>query len=195
MDARRRLYPIDGTWERYSFRVDNLLVLKMSDINEPTQKVGRGTLGGNPGGVVSGETFRWWKKMVEENPTAIIITASHYVLKNTTVASGEWEGMRRNEQGGWESSYHGYYPQGSPQGASYLYWVDSRRDSHVFEDVLAAQPSRVSLWLGAHTHTVPDDTFGGKSHIETKWGTTFVNVAGLTAHHGVPQNQVPAAGC
>ena len=43
----------------------------------------------------------------------------------------------------------------------------------------------------AHTHTVPDDTYGGKSHIEKKWGTTFINVAELTQHHGVPENQVP----
>ena len=68
VDATKRPFPIEGTWERYSFRVGNLLFLMMSDINEPTQKVGRGTLGGNPGGVVSGETFRWWKRMVEENP-------------------------------------------------------------------------------------------------------------------------------
>ncbi len=58
VDASKRPFPIDGTWERYSFRVGNLLFLMMSDINEPTQKVGRGTLGGNPGGVVSGEVRR-----------------------------------------------------------------------------------------------------------------------------------------
>ncbi len=67
VDASKRPFPIEGTWERYSFRVGNMLFLMMSDINEPSQKVGRGTLGGNPGGVVSGETFRWWKRMVEEN--------------------------------------------------------------------------------------------------------------------------------
>ena len=189
VDAARRPYPVEGTWERYSFKVGNLLFLMMSDINEPSQKVGRGTLGGNPGGAVSGETFRWWKHMVEENRSSIVITADHYVLKDTTVASGEWEGMRRDEKGAWRSWYHGYYPQGTPQGASFLYWVDSRPDSHVFEDVLAKKPS-VALWLGAHTHTVPDDTFGGKSHIEKKWGTTFINVAELTEHHGVSENQV-----
>jgi hypothetical protein len=53
----QRPYPIEGTWERYAFRVGNLLCLMMSDRNEPSQKVGRGTLGGNPGGVVGGETF------------------------------------------------------------------------------------------------------------------------------------------
>ncbi len=46
IDRHNRPYAIDGTWERYSFQVGNILFLMMSDINEPTQKVGRGTLGG-----------------------------------------------------------------------------------------------------------------------------------------------------
>jgi hypothetical protein len=191
VDASKRPFPIDGTWERYSFRVGNLLFLMMSDINEPSQKIGRGTLGGNPGGVVSGETFRWWQHMAEENRSSIIITASHYVLKDTTVASGEWEGMRRDQNGAWQSWYHGYFPQGTPQGASFLYWVDSKPDSRAFENVLAATPAATALWLGAHTHTTPDDNYGGKSHIEKKWGTTFINVAELTQYHGTPENQVP----
>jgi hypothetical protein len=191
VDTTRRPYPVDGTWERYSFRAGNLLFLMMSDINEPTQRPGRGTLGGNPGGVVSGETFRWWKRIVEENPSSIIISAHHYVLKNTTVASGDWEGMRRDEKGAWTARYHGYFPQGTPQGASYLYWVEGKRDSSAFEDVLAGTPGRVDLWLGAHTHTNPDDTYGGKSHIERRWGTTFINVAGLTRYHGPLENGVP----
>jgi hypothetical protein len=194
VDPKMRPFPIEGTWERYSFRVGNLLFLMMSDINEPTQKVGRGTLGGNPGGVVSGETFRWWKRMVQENRKSIVISAHHYVLRNTTVASGEWEGMRRNENGDWISWYHGYFPLGTPQGASFLYWVDSKPDSSAFENFLAEAPSRVDLWLGAHAHTNPDDTFGGKSHIEQRWGTTFINVAGLTRYHvnaSAPENGVP----
>jgi len=194
VDAAKRPLPITGTWERYSFRVGNLLFLMMSDINEPSQKIGRGTLGGNPGGVVSGETFRWWKQNVEKNHSSIIISAHHYVLKNTTVASGEWEGMRRDANGAWRFWYHGYFPQGTPQGASFLYWVDSKPDSAAFENFLAAASSHVDLWLGAHTHTNPDDTFGGKSHIEQRWGTTFINVAGLTRYHGSPetlQNRVP----
>ena len=106
VDASRRPYPIDGTWERYSFRVGNILFLVMSDVNEPTQEKGRGELGGNPGGVVTGETFRWWKEMVLANPDSIIITAHHYVLKETTVASGLWEGMRRDDRGMWRTHYH-----------------------------------------------------------------------------------------
>ena len=62
VDASRRPYPTTGTWERYSFTVGNVLFLLMSDINEPSQTVGRGTLGGNPAGVVTGETFAWWRR-------------------------------------------------------------------------------------------------------------------------------------
>jgi len=191
VDSAKRPFPIEGTWERYSFRAGNLLFLMMSDINEPTQKVGRGTLGGNPGGVVSGETFRWWKRMVAENSSSVIISAHHYVLKDTTVASGEWEGMQRTANGTWQPRYHGYFPEGTPQGASFLYWVDSKPDSRAFESVLATAPSSVDLWLGAHTHTSPDDTYGGKSHIERRWVTTFLNAAALTRYHTAPENSVP----
>ncbi len=192
VDARKRPFPIEGTWERYSFRVGNLLFLMMSDINEPTQRPGRGPWGGNPGGVVSGETFRWWKRMVDENPNSIIITAHHYVLKNTTVASGEWEGLVRNSKGNWRGGYHGYFAGANPECTSFLCWVDSRKDSGVFEKALESMPGRVDLWLGGHTHTAPDDTYGGKSHIERRYGgTVFMNVAGLTKYHTPPGTGVP----
>jgi len=69
--------------------------------------------------------------------------------------------------------------------------VDSKQDSGALEDVLAGTSSRVELWLGAHTHTNPDDTYGGKSHIERRWGTTFISVAGLTRYMGEPENCIP----
>jgi len=184
VNPNKRPYPVTGNWERYSFRVGNILFLMMSDINEPTQKAGRGTLGGNPGGVVSGETFRWWKSMVEANPESIIISAHHYVLKDTTVASGEWEGVSKNADGTWRTHYHMAYPAGTPQGTSYLYWVDSKPDSGAFENFLSEHPGAVDMWLGGHTHTNPDDTYGGKSQIERKWGGVyFLNVSALTKYH------------
>jgi hypothetical protein len=33
-------------------------------------------------------------------------------------------------------------------------------------------------------------TFGGKSHIEKRWGTTFINVAGLTRYHTAPEHSI-----
>jgi hypothetical protein len=183
IDRARRRYPVEGTWERYSFRVGNVLFLMMSDINEPSRTIGRGALGGNPGGVVSADTFTWWKRMVEANQESIIVCAHHYVLKNTTVASGEYEGCRRGPDGQWVSHYHGCRPQGTPQGASYLYWVGSQPDAQAFERYLAEHPGAVDVWLGGHTHTNPDDRYGGKSHVETKWGVHFVNVSALTKFH------------
>ncbi|GBE67241.1 hypothetical protein MFM001_37030 [Mycobacterium sp. MFM001] len=190
VDAKARRYPIDGTWQRYSFQVGNLLFLMMSDRNEPTQTVGRGTLGGNPGGVVSGETFQWWKDAVRDNPDKIIISVHHYVLKDTTVASGAWEGVRKGPDGRWQEHYHRYFEQGTPQGASYLYWVDSKPDSGAFEKFLAERPGRVQIWIGGHTHTNPTDSFGGKTHIERRWGTWFINAASLSRHH-MPLTTLP----
>ena len=193
MDKAKRPYPVEGSWERYSFRAGNILFLMMSDINEPSQTIGRGPLGGNPAGVVRGETFEWWKEMVEANPDSIIISAHHYMLKDTTVASGEWEGMRKNEKGEWVTHYHGYKPQGAPMGASYLYFVDSKADAQAFEKWLEAHPAAIDLWIGGHTHTHPDDTCGDKSHVETKWGAGFINAAALSRYHGalnVPMSRV-----
>lgn len=184
IDAANRPYAPDGTWERYSFSVGNILFLMMSDINEPTQRPGRGVLGGNPGGVISGETFRWWVEMVEANQDKIIVTAHHYVLKETTVASGDWEGVRRTADGGWKTHYHGYKPLGTPRGASYLYWVDSVPDGGAFEDYLRRNPGAIDVWLGGHTHTHPDDDYGAKTHIERKYGVWFANISALTAFHG-----------
>ncbi len=158
VDAAARRYPVEGTWDRYAFRVGNLLFLMMSDRNEPSQAVGRGTLGGNPGGVVSGETFDWFTGMVDANPDAIVIAVHHYVLKDTTVASGEWEGVRRNAAGEWEEYYHRPFEQGTPQGASYLYWVDSKPDSAAFETFLAHRPGRVQMWLAVTPTPTPMTT-------------------------------------
>ncbi|MCP4639127.1 MAG: hypothetical protein GY851_01770 [bacterium] len=190
VDARDRPYAIEGTWERYSFRVGNILFLMMSDRNDGGPPVGRGERGGYPAGAVTSETFEWWKGMVESNQDCIIISTHHHMLKETTVASGPWEGFTKKVDGSWKSLYHGYYPKGGPEGASYLYFLDDTPDAQAFEQYLANHPGAIDLWLGAHTHSTPDDRTGGRSHIETKWGVHFVNVAALTQYH-VSSTTVP----
>jgi len=184
VDAKNRPYPVEGTWERYSFRVGNLLFAMMSDRNDMGPPVGRGERGGYPAGAVTGETFTWWKDLVESNTDSIIISAHHHMLKETTVASGEWEGFVRNDEGVWKPNYHGYFSQGGPKGASYLYWVDSKPDSQAFETYLAQHNGAIDLWLGGHTHTNPDDRMGGRAHIEQKWRVNFANISALTRCHG-----------
>ena len=170
-----RPYPVEGTWERYSFQIGNILVLMMSDRNDGGPPSGRRSRGGYPAGTVTAETFQWWRRMVEANQDKIIISCHHHMLKNTTVASGPNEGIR--------GRYHGNFPDGAPEGASYLYFVGDQPDAQAFEKYLAAHPGAISLWLGGHTHSNPDDTYGGKSHVERKWGVTFVNCAALSRYH------------
>lgn len=183
VDRARYPFPVVGEWMRYKFEVGNIVFLMMSDINEPSQKVGRGKLGGNPGGVVSQETFDWWKEQVDANRDRIVITVHHYVLKNTTFASDEWGGMKKDAHGNWEREYHRYFEEGTPAGASFLCWVGGAYDSSQFEAFLEDHPGSVDLWLGGHTHSSPDDTKGGRSCVERAYGgTTFMNVCALTRH-------------
>ncbi|MFK7964943.1 MAG: metallophosphoesterase [Burkholderiaceae bacterium] len=193
--SRFRHVPV-GSFERYYVDIGNVRLLMMSDVNETSQAKGRGELGGNPGGVVSRDTFDWWVDQVNSHHSdKIIITAHHYVLRETTVASGDWEGMKRNASGQWTTDYHGYYAEGNPQAASYLYWVAGKAGAGQFEKWLNDNPGKVDFWLGAHTHTNPDDMRGGKSHIEKRYGgTTFVNVAALTRwfvkDHAMPHSRL-----
>ena len=184
VDPQNRPYPVEGTWERYKFKVGNLCFLMMSDRNDTGPPVGRGDRGGYPAGAVTGETFGWWKDQVSAEKESVILSAHHHILKETTVASGEWEGFTKKANGDWQSHYHGYYPKGGPKGASYLYWLDDKPDAQAFEGYLADQPGAIDFWLGAHTHTNPDDVVSGRSHVERKWDVNFVNCSALTRCHG-----------
>ncbi len=179
----RRPFPIAGTWERYSFQVGNVLFLMMGDRNDGGPPIGRGERGGYPAGAVTMETFEWWTDMVASNADKIVVSCHHHMLKETTVASGDWEGV--------DGGYHGRFEDGAPIGASYLYWVGGEPDSGLFEGFLTENPGAVDLWIGAHTHATPDDMHGGKSHVEQKWGTTFLNTANLSRYHGPLENMVP----
>ncbi len=184
--ADQRPFSIAGTWERYSFQAGNVLFLMMGDRNDGGPPVGRGLVGGYPAGAVTLETFGWWVNQVESHRDSIIVSVHHHMLKQTTVASGDWEGVN--------GRYHGRFEDGAPIGASYLYWVGGEPDTGRFERYLAEHPGAIDLWLGGHTHANPDDNAGGRSHVERKWGVTFMNIAALTRHHvikkAVPMSRV-----
>ena len=189
VNAARRPYPIEGNWERYYFRVGNLLFLLMSDRNDLPPPVGRGPIddsvnrGGYPAGAVTSDTFNWWRKLVEDNSDSIIISGHHHMLKNTTAASGEWGGFAKQDDGSMRPLYHGYNSSGAPVGASYLYFLDDKPDAQAFESYLDANNKAIDLWLGGHTHLGPGVAVNGSGAIEEKWGVTFVNVAALSRDH------------
>ncbi len=192
VDAARRPFPVEGTWERYRFQAGNMLFLMLADRNDAPTPVGRGSSsqgnsGGFPAGAVTRATFDWWKQQVLDNQDKIIITMHHHALRDTTVASGRGEGNPR---------YHG--SSGGAEGSSYLYYLienddpqDFRftADAHVFEDFLDDYHREhgrgaIDLWIAGHTHVKgPDDNWGGKTITETRWGVGFLQVAALTRHH------------
>lgn len=131
---------------------------------------------------MTAETFSWWKKQVESSADEIVVTCHHHMLRETTVGSGDYEGVSKNPDGTYRSGkYHG--PDGAPEGASYLYFVDDKPKAQAFESHLAAHPGAIDLWLGGHTHTHPDDVLNGRAHVERKWGVNFVNCAQLSKFH------------
>ena len=193
VDAKRRPFPVKGTWERYRFVAGNVLFLMLADRNDAPTPVGRGhsdegKAGGYPPGAVTRETFNWWKQQVLDNQDKIIVTMHHHALRDTTVASGKGEGNPR---------YHG--STGGAEGSSYLYFIIENddpddfqytKDAHVFEGFLDAFHKEhgrgaIDFWIGGHTHVKsPDDNFGDKTISETKWGAGFLQVAALTRFHG-----------
>ncbi|MCC6304467.1 MAG: metallophosphoesterase [Rhodobacteraceae bacterium] len=192
VDRARMPFAVEGAWDRYRFRVGNLLVLMMSDRNDGGPPSGRGARGGYPSGRILPETFDWWVDQIESNRDRIILSCHHYMLRETTAGSGPWEGFHRDATGKLVSLFHGYFPGAGEEGASYLYWCGDRPDAQVFERYLAAHPGAVDLWLGAHTHTVPDLVLAGRSLVERKWGVTFANVSALTKYHvGKLQRSAP----
>ena len=184
VDASKRPFQVEGTWYHYKFEVGNILFLLMGDRNDGGPPVGRGVKGGYPAGAVTQETFDWWVEQVESNQDKIIVSIHHHMLKETTVAAGPWEGFVKNVNGNWKGRYHGYFPDGGPEGASYLYFVGGKPDAQAFENYLIENPGAIDFWFGGHTHTNPDDTYGGRGHVEQKWGVTFVNCAALSRFHG-----------
>ena len=94
------------------------------------------------------------------------------------------EGLIKNPDGTLTSRYHGHQSDGgSWEGASYLYYVDGQPKAMAFEKYLEAHPGAIDLWIGGHTHTNPDDDFNGRTHIERKWGATFINCCALSRFH------------
>ena len=96
-------------------------------------------------GTISVETFDWLKKHLTGDSDWLMISGHHHMVKETTVGSGDWEGV--------DNGYHGRLEQGAPRGASYLHFVGDEADSGKIESLLDANPGALNLWLGGHTHT------------------------------------------
>lgn len=193
VDDSHRPFPIasGGTLERYKFEIGNVIFLMMVDVNWEGAPYGKENAGGGyPAGKVSDSTLSWWESEVEAAASdQIVISCHHHALKETTIASGEYEGFVPDSGPSWEGKFHGYFSDGGPMGASYLYFNGTTADAQGFESYLNSNNGATDLWLCGHTHAKPEESVGSKTHIETKWGVHCINCSALTYYHNGPNNQ------
>ena len=195
VDASKRRFPTDGTWERYKFEAGNILFLMLSDYNSAPSPVGRGTSaqkqpGGFPAGAVTRATFDWWKQQVLENQDKIIVTVHHHVLRGTTTISfpNGGVGIHANNTGDFEGASYLYYTIENTDPNNFKFTKSTEATPGPFETFLDefqkeyGKPA-IDVWIGAHSHANPQDTFNGRGLVEEQWGVTFMQVSALTHHH------------
>ena len=138
----KRPYPIEGTWERYSFRVGNLLFLMMSDINEPSQKSWSGNAWRQPGRCRKRRDVSLVEAKRRDEPLVDHRQRPSLRPQGYDRRIGRVGGNAARREWRMEVLVSRLLSQGTPQGASFLYWVDSKPDSGAFENILAATPAR-----------------------------------------------------
>jgi len=191
INKARRPYAINGDWQRYNIKIGNLRLLFISDINR-SKNPGRSNTDGDPGGVVTSGTVKWWESQLSRASDAgeIAITFAHYLPRDTTTATGRYEGGTLDDAGNYSPFYHG---PGSTMGkcSSYLAFVDSK-EGRPFIDYMEQNPGLCALWVGAHNHVKPEKEVGGKGHVETLHGCTFIQNGALTRlHHSRAKERYP----
>lgn len=185
-----RPYPITHHDNYYSFVTGNVLWLMLDDVNYCSGPCGRsGASGGFPSGSTTIEAYNWWVSMIENNPDKIIITCAHHLLKDTTIATGDNEGVN--------GGYHGSSGQAIGSGRLHNVITDINANTYIddqtmFMDYLVANPGACTMWFGSHTHYEVGETYAGRSYMATVNGCNFINVGALTKHHVVkhPQSKI-----
>lgn len=204
VDSSQRPFAIEGTWERYSFRVGNILFLMMSDRNDCPAPVGRGSTaedryGGFPAGAVTRSTFEWWRRLVLENQDSIIITVHHHVLRDTSIYSTEETGRQvHGQSGGAEGVSFLRYTIEDEDPARFRFSVSDDGEPGPFEAFLEQHLEEtggpaIDLWVAGHSHLRhPDYRVGKRGALVRKWEVTFLNVSALSLHHmgGFPMSRL-----
>jgi len=180
-----RPFPMTGVENKhYKIETGNIVWLFLFDQNDQVNPTGRdGMTGGHPSGTVTAETSDWWQAEVTAGFAAgkNVITCAHHALKDTTIATGDNEGV--------DGGYHG--TTGIPVGSGRLHSILTDRALNLHEDdqtrfstYMAANSGKCVGWFCAHTHQVVGDSFNGRDWNDTQNGCLFTSVGSLAKFHG-----------
>jgi hypothetical protein len=181
---RLRPYPIHGTENsHYKVETGNVVWLVLFDQNDGPNPCGRADeQGGFPSGSVLSSTVEWWQNEVIAawNSSKNAITLSHYLLKDTTIATGDYEGVTGN--------FHASVGQPIGSGRLHNIIIDKeaniyKEDQTEFVDFFKKQPEKKLIWFGTHTHYKVGETYNGRGWTYKSNGSLFVNVGSLGVYH------------
>jgi hypothetical protein len=183
-----RPYPRTGDWRRRATLIGNVLFLIIPDANgDGCSPCGfpAAPTGGYPSGSWLEADYLWFEAQVLANTGKTIIVITHHLLKNTTIATGDFEGVN--------GGFHGSTGQPIASGNLYNIIVDSttfEADQSRIQTFLNANPGAVSAWIAEHTHYNVGETYAGRTwYFVDANGMYNINPGGLTRFHVVKQPQ------
>lgn len=162
VDNSLRPYPIirDGVNEdHYAIVIGNILFLMINDCNDVLAPVGRsgGGSGGYPSGTISTLSWAWMQQMIIDYPNHTVIVCHHNLLKDTTIATGDNEGVN--------GGYHGASGQSVASGRIeniYNRTDDTYTDSSAIISYMNANNGKIWAWFGGHTHYIVGENYASR---------------------------------
>jgi hypothetical protein len=180
--AGDRLYPVYGVeGSHVYFSHGNVTWFGLCDQNGGAQPWGRsGGVGGFPSGSYLQTALNALYAYVQANPNKNIIVFAHHLLKDTTIATGDNEGVT--------GGFHGTSGQPAASGRFENIVTNPATGAYIDEqtqvqEFMTANPGRISVWAGGHTHFLRNETYTGRGWNYFDGDTWHVSAGGLTLAH------------
>lgn len=171
----------DGSEEgHYALIKRNAIFFFCGDYNDMDSPIGRNSMvdGGYPSGAMSRKCWDFVKAQIALHPTKTAFLFAHHLLKETTIATGDNEGVN--------GGFHG--SSGKPIASGrlediYDYSDDTNTSADEIITWMGNNSGKIFMWCGAHTHCFRNQTYSGRGQYIYKHGTHFLNVGASSMYH------------
>lgn len=166
--------------DHYALIRRNSIFIFINDCNEMESPIGRDDVvdGGYPSGAINRKSWDFIKAQIALHTTKTCFVLSHNLLKDTTIATGDNEGVN--------GGYHG--SSGKPIASGrlediYDYSDGSNSSADEIITWMNNNSGKIFMWCGSHTHFKVGETYAGRGDYILKHGTHFLNVGALSRYH------------